>query len=82
MHPDRRGLNPLQLVLASTLQQVVSVLFQAPTGAMADIHSRRGAIVFGLALTGSGYLIEGVIPAFASVLVAQAIVGLGSSMRE
>jgi DHA3 family tetracycline resistance protein-like MFS transporter len=76
------GLNPFQLVLAGTVQQVVSILGQAPTGVLADTYSRRWAIVLGLALTGGGYLVEGLIPVLASVLVAQALVGLGTSMMD
>jgi DHA3 family tetracycline resistance protein-like MFS transporter len=39
------GLNPLQLVLAGTVQQGVVFLFQTPTGILADMYSRRWAIV-------------------------------------
>lgn len=76
------GLNPFQLVLAGTVNQIVCFLFQAPTGALADLYSRRWAIVGGLLLTGSGFLIEGLIPAFAAVLVAQALWGLGASLMD
>jgi DHA3 family tetracycline resistance protein-like MFS transporter len=76
------GLNPLQLVLAGTMQQVVSILFQAPTGALADVYSRRLAVVTGLVLIGSAYLLEGLIPSFFAVLAAQAVLGVGGSLRD
>jgi DHA3 family tetracycline resistance protein-like MFS transporter len=74
------GLNPFQLALAGSVNQGVSFLAQAPTGALADVYSRRWAIVVGLLLTGTGFLIEGLIPAFAAVLVAQSLWGLGASL--
>ncbi len=76
------GLNPLQLVLAGAAQQTVVFLCQAPTGALADIYSRRWAIVLGLALVGVGFLVEGAVPAFAAVLAAQAFYGFGASMMD
>jgi hypothetical protein len=69
------GLTPFQLVLAGSVNQGVSFLAQAPTGALADLYSRRWAIVVGLLLIGTGFLIEGLIPAFGAVLVAQSLWG-------
>ena len=76
------GLNPFQLVIAGTFNQMICFLFQSPTGALADLYSRRWAVVGGLFLIGSGFLIEGFIPAFAAVLVAQALWGLGASLMD
>jgi DHA3 family tetracycline resistance protein-like MFS transporter len=75
-------LNPFQLVLAGTVQQAVSFLFQAPTGALADVYSRRGAVIAGFALVGAGFLLEGLIPALASALAAQALYGLGVTLVD
>jgi DHA3 family tetracycline resistance protein-like MFS transporter len=75
-------LSPFQLVLAGTIQQAVSFLFQAPTGALADMYSRRGAVVAGFALVGAGFLLEGTIPALACVLAAQALYGLGATLVD
>jgi DHA3 family tetracycline resistance protein-like MFS transporter len=76
------GLNPLQLVLAGTLQRSICFVFQAPTGALADAYSRRWAVVLGLCFTGVGFLVEGIIPAFAAVLVAQALWGFGATLMD
>jgi len=79
---QRVGLNPFQLVLAGTVKQCVIFVCQAPTGALADMYSRRWTVVIGLLLTGLGFLIEGAIPTFAAVLIAQAFWGLGDSLRD
>ncbi len=39
------GLNPLQLVFVGSVQQSVKFLCQAPTGVLADMYSRRGAVI-------------------------------------
>lgn len=64
------GLNPLQLVLVGTLLESVCFLFQVPTGILADMYGRRWAVVCGVFLIGAGFLVEGSISAFASVLIA------------
>jgi MFS transporter, DHA3 family, tetracycline resistance protein len=76
------GLNPFQLVLAGTVNQFVIFLCQAPMGVLADMYSRRWAVVIGLFLIGLSFLIEGAIPTFAAVLVAQAFWGLGASLMD
>jgi len=76
------GLNPLQLVLVGTLLEAVCFLFQVPTGILADMYSRRWAVVCGVLLIGSGFLVEGSIPAFAAVLIAQVLWGLGATLMD
>ncbi len=74
------GLDPLQIVLYSTVQQLVNFLFQAPTGALADMYGRRRVIVPGFLLVGIGFLLQGAIPVFVAVLGSQALTGLGASL--
>jgi MFS transporter, DHA3 family, tetracycline resistance protein len=76
------GFNPLQLVLIGTLRQSIAFLFQLPTGALADMYSRRWAVILGILLTGMGYLIEGAFPVFAVVLVAQIFWGFGTTLTN
>lgn len=76
------GLDPLQLMLIGSVQQSVNLLFQAPTGILADMYSRRWAVVLGLFLIGTGYLIEGCIPIFMAVLVTAGIAGLGATLAN
>lgn len=80
IYQARVGLNPFQLVFAGSLQQFVVFVSQPPTGAFADMYSRRWAIVLGFFLVGLGYLIEGVFPIVPLVFVSVAIVGLGVTL--
>jgi DHA3 family tetracycline resistance protein-like MFS transporter len=76
------GFNPLQLVLIGTVRQSVSFLFQVPTGVLADMYSRRWAVVLGILLIGVGYLIEGAIPIFVVVFAAQILLSLGVTLAD
>ena len=71
------GLNPLQLVLVGTVLEVTVVLFEVPTGVVADVYSRRLSVIVGLALVGCGFLLEGSIAMFWAVLGAQVLWGIG-----
>lgn len=71
------GLDPLQLVLVGTVLEVTVVLFEVPTGAVADLYSRRLSVIVGMALVGCGFLLEGSIPRFWAVLGAQVLWGTG-----
>ena len=71
------GLNPLQLVLVGTTLELTAFLFEIPTGVVADLRSRRLSVIIGFALLGAGFLLEGALPLFESLLVAQVIMGLG-----
>ncbi|MBZ0296650.1 MAG: MFS transporter [Anaerolineae bacterium] len=71
------GLDPLQLVLVGTTLEAAAFLFEIPTGIVADVYSRKWSILIGYALIGCGQLIEGLIPTFAAVLVAQVVWGVG-----
>jgi DHA3 family tetracycline resistance protein-like MFS transporter len=71
------GLSPLQLILVGTTLEGVVFLFEIPTGVVADVVSRRLSIILGMALIGSGFVVEGLIPRFEGMLVGQVLWGLG-----
>jgi MFS transporter, DHA3 family, tetracycline resistance protein len=71
------GLGPLQLVLVGTVLEGTVFLFEIPTGIVADVYSRRLSVIIGTALVGIGFLVEGLIPTFAGVLLAQVVWGFG-----
>jgi len=70
-------LNPLQLVLVGTVLEASVFLFEIPTGIVADIYSRRLSVIIGYALIGVGLMVEGMWPLFSTILLAQAIWGIG-----
>src|SRR5579883_3029421 len=76
------GLNPLQLVLVGTLLESVCFLCQVPTGILADMYSRRWAVVLGVFLIGVGFVLEGSFPRFWAVLAAQVLWGLGATFTD
>ena len=70
-------LNALQLVLVGTILEGTVFLFEIPTGALADVKSRRLSIIVGYFLIGLGFIVEGSLPSFAAVAFAQVLWGLG-----
>ena len=71
------GLDPLRLVLLGTALEVAVLVFEVPTGVLADTYGRRRSVITGFLLMGSGFALEGAVPTFAAVLAAQAVWGVG-----
>ena len=71
------GLNPLQLILVGTVLELTVLLTDVPTGVLADVYSRRLSMIVGYVLIGVGYILEGAMPVFATILLAQVVWGLG-----
>jgi DHA3 family tetracycline resistance protein-like MFS transporter len=71
------GLSALQLVLVGTTLEATAFLFEVPTGVVADVYSRRLSVIIGMFLIGLGFLVEGSFPLFWTVLLAQALWGVG-----
>lgn len=71
------GLTPLQLVLVGTTLEATVFIFEVPTGLLADVKSRRLSVIIGYFLIGLGFVLEGSIPQFWAVLLAQVVWGLG-----
>ena len=76
------GFDPLQLVFIGTIRQSVGFVFQLPTGVLADMYSRRWAVILGLLLIGTGYLVEGTVPVIAIVFADQVLIGLGVTLVD
>ncbi len=76
-HVETVGLNPLQLVMVGMVLELTTFLFEVPTGVVADVYSRRLSVIIGMALVGSGFLLEGWAPLFWTVLTAQVLWGIG-----
>lgn len=70
-------LTPLQLVLVGTTLEVTVMLFEIPTGVVADVYSRRLSVIIGFFLIGTGFLVEGLFPVFLAILLAQVLWGVG-----
>ncbi len=75
-------LTPLQLVLVGTVLEVVCFFCQIPTGVIADVFSRRLAVIIGVLAIGAGFILEGSIPRFTFILLAQVLWGLGATFTD
>jgi DHA3 family tetracycline resistance protein-like MFS transporter len=71
------GLSPLQLVLVGTILETSVFVFEIPTGVLADVKSRRLSVIVGYFLVGAGFIVEGSLPVFWAVALAQVVWGVG-----
>jgi DHA3 family tetracycline resistance protein-like MFS transporter len=75
-------LNPLELVTLGTSVELSYFFMQLPTGALADLVSRRLCVVAGVVLVGAGLAEQGLTPAFGNLLAGQFVIGLGAALQE
>lgn len=71
------GLDPFQLVLVGTVLEATAFIFEMPTGVVADVYGRRLSVIIGMFLLGAGFTLVGIVPAFAALLLAQVVTGIG-----
>ena len=75
-------LDPLGLLLVGSVLELTCLVLQVPTGLLADTYSRKLAVVAGTVLIGAGFMVEGLIPNFWAILIAQVIWGAGASLAD
>lgn len=78
-HLEVVKLNAFQLVMVGTVLETACFLFEIPTGVVADLYSRRRSVLIGMFLYGIGFLMEGALPWFGTVLLAQVVWGCGDT---
>src|SRR5512139_456446 len=71
------GLTGTQLVLVGTALELTVLIFEVPTGIVADAYSRRTSIIIGYFLMGLAFLVEGSFPVFSMILLTQLLWGIG-----
>ena len=76
------GMNPLQLVLVGTAVEVTILLFEVPTGVLADTYSRKLSVILGVALVGLCYIIQGSVAIFAIIILAEIVRGIGETFMS
>lgn len=76
------GMNPFQLMFAGTVFMIAVVLCEVPTGIVADVYSRRLSVIIGVFVVGAAMLLEGLVPAYGPVLVAQVLWGIGLTFNR
>jgi DHA3 family tetracycline resistance protein-like MFS transporter len=75
-------LDPLRLLLVGSVLELTCLVFQVPTGLFADAFSRRWAVATGCSLVGAGFILEGSIPQFTSILISQVVWGIGATLSD
>jgi MFS transporter, DHA3 family, tetracycline resistance protein len=73
------GMSPFQLVLVGTVLEVTILLFEVPTGVVADTFSRRLSVIIGTFILGAAFIFEGAVALIGAVLLAEAIRGVGET---
>lgn len=71
------GLGPFQLVIVGTVLEGTILLFEVPTGVVADTVSRRLSVVIGWAVSGLGTVLMGLSPSLTVILLAHVVWGIG-----
>ena len=74
---ERAHLDALQLVLVGTALELSIFLFEVPTGVVADVFGRRASVIIGIFIIAAAFLMEGLLPIFGTILIAQVLWGLG-----
>jgi DHA3 family tetracycline resistance protein-like MFS transporter len=72
-------LTPFQLLLIGTVIMVTALLFEVPTGIVADIYSRRLSVIIGGVLIGVCYTLTGLFPIYLVTLLAATIEAIGDT---
>jgi DHA3 family tetracycline resistance protein-like MFS transporter len=76
------GMNPLQLVLVGTILEGTVLLFEVPTGIVADTYSRRLSVIISFFLIGACYILQGLLPVVVAIFVAEFIRGVGETFTS
>lgn len=75
-------LNPLQLVLVGTVLESAAFICQVPTGVLADMYSRRLAVILGIFVFGLAFILEGSFPRFDAIVACQILYGVGATLMD
>lgn len=72
-------LNPLQLVLVGVVLEITELVFEVPTGVVADVYSRRWSIIIGECLIGIAFIVQGLTPLLGVILLGVVFHGIGGT---
>src|SRR5438105_12833115 len=70
------GLSPFQLVFIGTAQALTALVFEIPTGVVADTLTRKGSVVVSHVLMGTAMLTTGLVTSFPALVATQMLWGL------
>ena len=75
-------LSPLQLVLLGTVLEATVLLFEVPTGILADTFGRRASVIIGVLLMGLGFGALGLTTSFWPIALTQITWGIGATFMS
>lgn len=78
-HIKNVGFGPFMLVFMGTLYEIAIMLFEVPTGVVADVRSRKLSATMGWFIVGIAFALEGIFPIPWVVIVAQLVLGFGET---
>ncbi len=76
---DVVNLEIYQLILLGTALEIAVLLFEVPTGVVADLYSRKWSVIIGLFIIASGFFLELSTSIFVVIFMAQIVWGLGET---
>jgi MFS transporter, DHA3 family, tetracycline resistance protein len=76
------GLDPLQLVLLGTVLETTYLIFEIPTGVVADTIGRRFSVIVGVLGSGGAFLLLGFSHSFAIAAVSQVLWGIFATFQS
>src|SRR3972149_1959020 len=76
------GLSLFQISLLMMMMPLFMLLFEIPTGAIADIYGRKFSVLLGAIIEGSAIISIFFLNNYYTLLVAFALIGLGSTFNS
>ena len=73
---------PFQLLMLGTVLEGTYLLFEVPTGVVADTMGRRISVVIGVLGTGVAFVVLGVADSFAIAVVSQVMFGIFATFQS
>lgn len=74
---DIANLEAYQLILLGSALEISLLLFEVPTGIIADLKSRRLSVIIGLFIIGLGFIMEAFTTWFIIIFLSQIVWGFG-----
>ncbi len=72
-------LEPFQLVLLGTVMELSILLFEIPTGIVADLYSRKWSVAISFVIVGAAYALSANADVYWLLVLSQIMVGFGST---
>lgn len=79
-HIKNMHFGAFMVVLMGTIYELSIMLFEVPTGVIADVVSRKLSSSLGWFVTGIAFLMQGVFPLVPVVIAAQVVMGIGETL--